>query len=477
MALRLYNTLTRQKEEVKPLEEGRIKIYSCGPTVYYPMHIGNIRAYANWDILHRALLFLGYEVDRYINITDVGHMTNDEDHGEDKIEESAKKQSKDPLEIADYYIRTVLNDFARLNYLHPDGSKVDPDMELSELKKHHWLRATAHVQEMIDMVKEIEKNGYTYETDQALYYDVTKFGDYTKLSGQRLEDKLVAVRDDVDVDPDKKHPADFVLWMKRVGKYENHIQHWNSPWGDGFPGWHIECSAMGCDALGDRFDIHTGGVDHISVHHSNEIAQNFGAFQHQVVNMWLHNEFLTAKDGGKLSKSKGNSWELDDLIAEGYDPLDLRYYFISIHYRQPIALSREGLDGAKASRRKLISRIEALGSEAGVVSEEYLGKFTAALEDDLNMSQSLAVVNELLSSDVVDSDKVATIKKFDEVLALDLVGNGEFVVPGAVEELVEQRRLARESKDYAKSDELRDKIDELGYIVKDTSEGQVLTKK
>lgn len=481
MALYLYNTLTRKKEKFKPITPGKVGVYTCGPTVYYPMHIGNIRAYANWDILHRSLKFLGYEVDRYINLTDVGHMTADADFGEDKIEEAAKKEGRSPLDVSNYYIGTVMKDFAALNYLHPDGSLVGKTGRIGKHMEHGWLRATDHVEEMIEMNKSIEANGYTYETDQALYYDVSKFGDYTKFSGQKLEDKLVAVRDEVNIDPDKRHPADFVLWMKRVGKYEKHLQHWDSPWGDGFPGWHIECSAMGTKYLGENFDIHTGGIDHIPVHHSNEIAQNFGAHKHPVVNYWLHNEFLTSKDGKKLSKSKGNSWDLEALEKEGFNPLDLRYYLISIHYRQPIALSREALQGARNSRLKVMEKLRALKIKSGgigCVIDERVDLFKATLEDDLNVSMAFAALFDLLSAKEKAEDILMTVLEFDKVFGLKLdQAVGDLEVPDRVRKLMKSREEARAKKDFALSDELRDKIDRLGYTVKDRATGQEVNKK
>lgn len=485
MALKLYNTLTREKELFVPHEKNLVRMYNCGPTVYWRMQLGNIRAYANWDILHRTLLYLGYDVDRVVNFTDVGHMTEDEDFGDDKIENTARSEGKTPQEISDHFINTVTQDFYSMNYLQPDGSQTRLDMTPDETKDHGWARATLHIEDMIAHNKMIEVNGFTYETEQALYFDVTKLPDYTKLSRQVLSDKLVGVRDEVIVDPNKKNPADFVLWMKRTGKYAKHLQHWESPWGDGFPGWHIECSAMGCKYLGEYIDIHTGGVDHISVHHTNERAQNIGAYGHEVVRFWLHNEFLTNKEGDKFSKSKGNAFTLVELREKGYDPLDLRYYFMSIHYRQPIRFSEDGLESAKNARKSLIDKILSLvrGSESldeGDILKTYDERFRESLMDDLNVSSALAVVSELLGSESKDSDKVRTILEFDRVLGLRLRESIEKALekdlPSEVQDLVDQRAKARAEKDYQRSDDLRDRLKEMGYEVLDGVNGQDVRK-
>jgi cysteinyl-tRNA synthetase len=492
MGLRLYNTLTRKVEDIVPIKANEISMYNCGPTVYWRMQIGNLRAYANWDILHRSLLYLGFKVKRVVNFTDVGHMTEDEDFGVDKIEKTALKEGKEPLDIANYYIQTVLNDFKLMNYLNPDGSVVDLSESVNKVGTHGWARATDHIQEMIDITKLIEKNGYTYETDLALYFDTSKYSDYTGLSWQKQDEKKVGVRDEVVVDPQKKNPADFVLWMKRVGKYQNHIMHWDSPWGDGFPGWHIECTAMGCKYLGDHFDIHTGGVDHIAVHHTNERAQNYAAFGHEVVNYWIHNEFITTESGDKLSKSKGNAWTLDEVIAAGFIPLDLRYLYISANYRVALKFSSKTLESAKNARLALEGRERKIAVKSvvekaeGKILDAFVSEFKLALEDNLNMSQAFAVVSKLLASDESASDILKTVLDFDRVLGLDLQkvvdeansdkSDSKLNIDPQVEEILEERKKARADKDFVKSDELRDKLKEKGFVVKDTSEGQILEK-
>lgn len=480
--MKLYSTLDRGIVEIKPLIDNTISIYSCGPTVYYRMHIGNIRAYVNWDILHRSLLYLGYDVKRVMNFTDVGHMTSDEDFGEDKLEKSASSEGVEPMEIANKYILTVLQDFSKMNILAPSGEKVDPKIDISLVEEYGFLRATSYVDEMIEIIKRIEANGYAYETDQAVYFDVTKLPEYTMFTGQSLSEKSEGVRDDVNVDSDKRNPADFVLWMKEVGRYANHTMHWSSPWGEGFPGWHIECSAMGTKALGNEFDIHTGGIDHIPVHHPNERAQNIGIFGHDAVKYWVHNEWLVNTNDDKLSKSAGNASNLPDVINAGFDALDVRYLFVSVNYRTKLKFSNEALEGARNARLNLMSRMRNLGNTQGEILPEYIERFKSTLENNLNISDSLALVNELLKSDEKKEDILATVLDFDKVFGLDIdsVLNEESEneeVSEDVQSLLDQRKTARENKNFAESDRLREEILKLGYTVLDTSEGQTLERK
>lgn len=479
--MRLYSTLDRKVVDIVPLKQGEISIYNCGPTVYSRMHVGNIRAYINWDILHRALVYLGFKVNRVMNFTDVGHMTADEDFGEDKIDVAARSTGKDPLEISNIYIRSVLEDFHKLNILSPSGYTVNLNWEMNELDKYGWLRATSYIKQMIEMIERMERNGYTYETDLAVYFDITKIEDYTIFTGQKLDEKSIASREDVEVDPDKRNPADFVLWMKRVGKYENHLMHWDSPWGDGFPGWHIECSAMGIEKLGEHFDIHTGGVDHISVHHPNERAQNIGSCGHPVVKYWVHNEFIVDGDEGKLSKSKGGALTLPELVELGYDPLDLRYLFASVNYRVQLRFSKEALDGARNARLKIFNRVLSLKEQSsgnGNILPEYKQRFEKALNDNLNMSEVFAILNDILKSSNSAEDILVTVYDFDRVLGFGLEGiqKEDDTVPTEIDTLLEQRRVARENKDFMESDRLRDLILSKGYRVLDTSNGQTVER-
>ena len=478
--MKLYNTLTRQEEEVKPSADGEIKVYSCGPTVYSRQHIGNYRAYINWDIFHRSLLYLGLKVKRVVNITDVGHLTSDDDWGADKMEKGAKLAGKSPNEIADHFIRTYLEDLSALNVLAPDASKVDPGMDLAKLSEHGWTRATEYIDTKIELNKMIESNGYTYETDQALYFDVSKYPDYTKLSGQKLSENIVGARDEVNQDPQKRNPADFVIWMKRTGPYANHLLHWDSPWGDGFPGWHLECSAMGWKELGESISVHTGGIEHIGTHHTNEIAQNFGAHQKEIVQMWLHNEHLLTIEGDKLAKSKGNAPTLPELLEHGFSPMDFRYLTASINYRMPVKFSLEALEGAKNARMNLIQRLQALSVESsggGEVIMQFKDRFTAALGENLNMSEAFAVLSEVVKSQEDPQDVIATVLDFDRVLGLDLESSIRVEIPEEVRDLLAEREEARSAKDFGRADKLRVAIEELGYMVSDTAQGQKVSRR
>lgn len=481
MELQLYNTLTRQKELVQPRHGKCLKIYNCGPTVYSRQHIGNYRAFAEWDVLHRALLYLGYCVERVTNITDVGHMTTDEDFGEDKMDKAAAKSGKQPIDIANEVIETFLEDLSKLNIMHPDGMAIDLKHDSSaNVAEHSWTRATDYIEEMVEAVEKIEKAGFTYETEQAVYFDVHKYDKYTELSRQKLEEKEVGVRDEVNVDPDKKHPADFVLWMKLAGKYENHIMHWSSPWGEGFPGWHIECSAMGCSKLGDHIDVHTGGIEHIPVHHTNERAQNFGMLGHDMVDMWVHNEHLVGKKGAKMSKSLGNIYTIPELEELGYDPLDLRYYYLTVKYNQPLYFSLEGLDSAKESRISLQNKISHLASSTSQADlsdrhalTEYIEKFKEALADDLNTPVALSIISDLLKVDAESEVLLSTIASMDNVLGLNLIENAftEIEVTPEIAAILESRAMARANKDYSKSDQYRNELNQLGYDVNDKPDG------
>ncbi|MBP5204610.1 cysteine--tRNA ligase [bacterium] len=487
--MKLYSTLDKKIVEIVPNKEGCISMYSCGPTVYSRMHIGNIRAYIDWDILYRSFIYTGYKMNRVMNITDVGHMTSNDDFGsdfgDDKMDKQAEKEGVQPIDIANKYIDTVLEDFKRLHILAPNGEIIPDNLTYEDVENYGWTRATTYVPQMIEFIKKIIANGYTYETDQAVYFDVTLLPDYNIFTGQKLEDKEVGVRDEVEEDKGKKHPADFVLWMKRVGKYANHIMNWDSPWGNGFPGWHIECSAMSTDRLGEYFDIHTGGVDHISVHHSNERAQNIGAYGHPVVKYWIHNEWLVTKDDAKLSKSKGAS-DLDEIISSGFTPMDLRYFFLSVNYRVKLQFSIEALEGAKNARKSLEDKIISLKEyKDGKVLESYKERFIENINNNLNMSGCLALVNELLKSTEKPEDILATLLDWDKVFGFgweELLNTqtNEFIYCEGdnveLDTLIKERIEAKSNKDYAKADKIRNKITDLGYTITDTPDGVKVTK-
>jgi len=444
--MKIYNTLTRQKEEFKSIKENEVGIYSCGPTVYWNQHIGNMYAFLNWDILTRALRYMDYKVTWMMNITDVGHNTSDEDAGEDKMEKGAKREGLTPWEIAKKYEVQFLDSLDLLNIKRPDVI---------------W-RATDHIEDQIELAKKIEANGFTYKTKTGLVFDTSKFPDYAKFANLKLNEMESGAR--VEVDEDKKNPWDFLLW---VTNQPNHIMKWNSPWGEGFPGWHLECTAMSTAKLGETFDIHTGGIEHIGVHHTNEIAQGFGAFGHNTANYWMHNAWLTLKDG-KMSKSLGNVYTIQDLVKMGYDQLAFRYLTLTSHYRNGLVFSLDSLKSSQVALNKLRGLLKEM-KNGGQINDSYKNEFIELLSNDLSTSETLALVWKLIKDDnVKDEDKKATILDFDRVLGLDL--NKEIVeekIPEEIFKLAEERQKARENKNWAESDRLREIIKNKGYLVED----------
>ncbi len=470
--MKLYNTLTKKTEELKPINPGHVNLYTCGPTVYNYAHIGNLRTYIFEDLLKRALLYEGFQVKHAMNITDVGHLVGDGDEGEDKLEVGAKREGKNPLDIAKFYKEKFFQDTDALNILRPDTV----------------LPATQAIPEQVEIIKTLEQKGFTYIGEKAIYFDTSKLADYGKLSGQKLSEKKSGAREEVVLDPDKKHPADFALWFFLKGKYENHILHWASPWGEGFPGWHIECSAISRKILGQPFDIHCGGVDHIRTHHTNEIAQSEAAFGLPLANMWMHGEFLLV-DSGRMGKSEGNFITLDTLKEKGFSPLDYRYMCLQAHYRTQLNFTWEGLHAAKNARYNLTLKAKELLVGNKIVTldtsatraTEFGIKFANAISDDLNITQALAVAWEMLGSEISGSQKFDLLMQFDRIFGLRLeeVKNikDTLVLTEDVEKLKQAREHARQKKDFAKSDELRKQIEELGYEVLDTPEGQKIKRK
>lgn len=451
--IKLYNTLTRQTDEFKPIRPGKAGMYVCGPTVYWFAHVGNMRSYVFADVVRRALEWDGFDVTLVMNITDVGHLTDDADAGEDKMIVAMRREGKSAADIVGMYTRAFLKDLERLN--------VEPAAA--------YPKATEHIPEQIRMVEELTKNGFTYETNDGVYFDTSKLPAYGRLSGQAGADKQAGARVEMG---QKKNATDFALW-KFSPEGEKRLMEWESPWGKGFPGWHLECSAMSRKYLGVPFDIHTGGVDHIAVHHENEIAQTEGAEGKLEANWWMHGEFLLA-DGGKMSKSLGNLYTLDDLIAKGYDPLAFRYFCLQAHYRSKLNFTFEALDAAQTALRRL--RAAARGWDAPEKeSAAYVERFREAVNDDLNLPRAMAVLWEL-----VDDADEPTAKKAASVLACDRVlglGLDQFVakrlaIPRSVQALLKNRQTAREAKDFSASDALRDEIAALGFAVEDTPEGQ-----
>jgi cysteinyl-tRNA synthetase len=452
--MKIYNTLTRQKEEFKPIEEGKVGVYSCGPTVYWNQHIGNMYAFVSWDILVRVLRYLGYNVTWVMNITDVGHNTSDADEGEDKMEKGAKREGLTPWQIAKKYEDQFIDSFKKLNVVTPD----------------FLPKATEHIEEQINLAKKMEERGFTYKTKTGLVFDTEKFVDYDKFANLKLEEMDVGNR--VEVDEEKKNPWDFLLW---ITNQPNHIMKWNSPWGEGFPGWHLECTAMSTKYLGETFDIHTGGIEHIGVHHTNEIAQGYGAFGHNTANYWMHNAWLTLKEG-KMSKSLGNVYTVQQLEEMGYDPLTLRFLILSTHYRSGLVFSLDSLKAAEVSLNKLRS-LSVENSDAKV-NEELKDEFVAAISNDVAMPEALAVVWKTVRSDIKPEQKWATILDFDKVLGLNLGVDSrkEKKIPEEVIELNNKRILLRKEKNYVEADKLREKINSLGYLVEDL-ENQCKIKK
>lgn len=460
--LRFYNTLSRSKEDFAPINPPEVTMYSCGPTVYNYAHIGNLRTYIFMDELRRTLKYAGYTTKSVMNITDVGHLTSDGDEGEDKMQAAARTQRKTPEQIAAMYSEVFFADLARLNILLPEIIS----------------KATENIPEMIAFVQKLVELGYGYETDDGIYFDISKFAGYGKLSRCNIEDALAGAR--VAVNTQKRHPADFALWKKAE---KNHIMQWNSPWGMGYPGWHIECSTMSKKFLGDRFDIHTGGVDHIPIHHENEIAQSEALEGHRVVNLWMHGEFMLV-DGGKMSKSLGNVYTVDDLIKKGYSPLAFRYFCLNTHYRNKLNFTFEGLDSAATAYSRLRAAISACksapnGDEAAKTAVADLKqKIEDAVADDLNYPLALGHVwtmSKLACREVYD-----TMTSLDALLGLSLHEPPEQKqddVPQEVIDIANSRLQARKAKDWATSDALRAKIDELGYTVLDTKDGFELKKK
>lgn len=454
--LKLYNTLTRQKEEFQPIEDKKVGIYTCGPTVYNYVHIGNLRSYVFADILVRVLKYNGYKVKQVMNITDVGHLTSDADEGEDKLEKGAEREGKSVKELVEFYTEAFIKDLEELNIGMPAI----------------FAKATDHIDEQIELIKKLESNGFTYRAKDGIYFDTSKLRDYGKLANLDVQGLRQGERVEV---RDKKNKTDFAIWKFSPAR-KKRMQEWESPWGVGFPGWHIECSAMSMKYLGGHFDIHTGGIDHIPVHHTNERAQNMAATGREVVNRWLHNEFVVLRDSGKMAKSEENFIILQTLIDRGYNPLAYRYLLLNIHYRNPVEFSWDAMDGARNSLNNLYEKVGALGSHwFGKADNNYAEKFLEAINDDLNMPQALAVVWDLLKDNSISNrNKQKTLLKFDKVLGLglDLVKEEKSEIPREVQELVFKREQARREKDWQKSDRLRDQIKKLGFKIEDTADGQ-----
>lgn len=462
--MKLYNTLSRSKEEFIPIKPGKAGMYSCGPTVYNYAHIGNMRTYVFMDVLRRTLEAYGYKVKSVMNITDVGHLTSDADEGEDKMARAAQEQKKTPWEIAQYYTDVFFKDLQALNIKRPN---LTP-------------KATEHIKEMLDFVQALAARGYGYETDDGIYFDISKFPDYGKLSGNDLEAQLAGAR--VEVNQQKRHPADFALWKKAP---KEHIMQWESPWGMGYPGWHIECSAMSRKYLGDTFDLHTGGVDHIPVHHENEIAQSEALLGHPAVHYWMHGEFMMV-DGGKMSKSLGNTYTISDLISRGYSPLAFRYLCLNAHYRSKLNFTWEAMSGAQVSYIRLLEgayrhKNAPRSPQAALLAQDAWEQFLEAAGDDLNIPKALGVAWTLIRSNIKSADIYDALLKMDGILGLNLAQyepeqQRDEPLPAEIAQLAEERQKARANKDWALSDSLREELRAKGYEAVDSKDGQRIKK-
>jgi cysteinyl-tRNA synthetase len=470
-----YNTLTRKKEDLGISKNGVVKIYNCGPTVYSRQTIGNFRTFVFSDLLRRTLEYLGYEVDQVMNITDVGHLTmteeqkrgkdleiTDTESGVDRMEKAASQENLTVWQVAEKYTELFLEDLEALNIIKP---KVMP-------------KATDHIPEQIAMIQKLIDRGYAYVTKTAVYFDTAKFKDYNRLSGQELNEKLTAVRNEVEKDSTKRNPADFRLWQLNQ---PDHSMLWDSPWGKGYPGWHIECSAMSMKYLGQPIDIHTGGTDHIPVHHTHEIAQSEGATGKKFVRIWMHAAFLVV-DGKRMGKSLGNAYTLADLKAKGFEPLELRYFYLGAHYRQILNFTWEALTAAKKRLHKLRQEIDLWRRQSagkGRVIAKLKSEFDKALEDDLNLPRAIAVLNELLTVKATPQAKLATAEAFDSVLGLNLVTKSELTGSELeqIERLIADREKFRRERNWLKSDELRKLLaDKYNVSIEDTPGGTIWKK-
>lgn len=459
--LKLFNTLNRKKEEFQPIKDKEVGIYSCGPTVYDYAHIGNMRAFIFADLLKRTLLYNGYQVLHVMNITDVGHLVGDSDMGEDKLAKAAREQRKTAWEIASYYREAFFADIKELNILLPD----------------RMPKATDHIKDMIKLIEALEKKRFTYRTSDGIYFDTAKLKDYGKLVKLDVEGLREGAR--VEPNPEKKNLTDFALWKFSPANAKRDME-WQSPWGVGFPGWHIECSAMSAKYLGQPFDIHTGGIDHVSVHHTNEIAQSEAATGKPLANFWLHSEFLMLNQG-RIGKSEGNIITIQELKKRGYSPLAFRYFVLQGHYRSKLSFSWEALQGAQNALNNLYSTVAEYaqgGTQIGCA--EFENEFLEAINDDLDTSKALAVVWNLIHSDYSGEAKLKSLFEFDKVLGLSLKETWEELclpLPDEIKKLVSSREKFRKGEKWEESDQLRKKIESLGFEIKDTDSGPLVKRK
>ena len=456
--LKLYNTLTRKKEIFKPFKNKEVGLYACGPTVYFFAHIGNLRTYIFEDILKRALEYNGYKVKHVMNITDVGHLTSDADSGEDKMIKALRREGKElnkesMFEIADFYTKAFKKDLRFLNIEEPDI----------------WCKATENIKEQIDLIKKIIKNGYAYETESAVYFNTFKLKEYKKLAKLDLKNLKKGAR--IKERSEKKNSTDFALWIKLKGEHKNHIMNWSSPWGEGFPGWHVECSAMSIKYLGNKIDIHCGGTDHIPVHHTNERAQNIAAIKKPVVKSWMHGAFLVLKTG-KMSKSRGKNITLQNLIEKGFDPLAYRYLCLNAHYRSMLTFSFDALKGAEQALNNLREKVREFKKSEDVLEssrfKNYLKKFNSFIGNDLDIPKALALTWKMVKDNKLsEREKYELLLSFDNIFGLDLQNVKEIKIPQEIKELVKKREQFRRANNWKRADQIRKKIEKLGFQIED----------
>ena len=459
--MKIYNTLSKKIEEFVPNVEGQVKMYTCGPTVYHYAHIGNLRTYIFEDVLEKGLKYLGYDVKRAMNITDVGHLTSDADTGEDKMLKGAQREGKTVYEIAEFYTEAFLNDMKDLNIKIPETIE----------------KASDNIDVYIEMIEKMLADDYAYISNGNVYFDISKAKDYYQLSGKNPEDLMIGVRDTVEEDKAKRNPADFVLWFT-LSKFENQAMKWDSPWGVGYPGWHIECSGINYKVFGEYLDIHCGGVDNIFPHHTNEIAQSEAFVGHKWCNYWCHGAYLN-DETGKMSKSKGEFLTVSLLKSKGYSPIDYRFFCLNSHYRNPLTFTFESLDGARKALKRLKSKTLALKDEGNLDNEtftKYDELYKEALSNDLNTSSMITILYDVLKDESLnDKTKLELVKSFDKVLSLDLLKEEESVIDTDLEKMIQEkiveRKEAKKNKDFATADKIRDELLEQGIKLIDTREG------
>lgn len=453
--LKLYNTLSRKKEEFKSIKPKKAGLYTCGPTVYWFAHIGNLRTYIFEDILKRVLEYNGYKVSHIMNITDVGHLTSDADTGEDKIEKGAKREGKTAWEIAEFYTKTFKNDLKRLNIKEPDV----------------WVKATDTIKEQIDLIKVLEKKGFTYILPDGVYFDTSKINDYGKLTGQKKKKLKAGAR--VEMVKGKKNITDFALWKFTPEGVKRQME-WDSPWGKGFPGWHTECVVMSSKYLGELFDIHCGGIDHIQIHHPNEMAQAEAAFGTDLANYWLHNDFVNLQ-GAKIAKSEGNIITIESLIEKEFNPLAYRYLCLTAHYRSKLSFSLRALEASQNALNNLrdaILDIKNKESQTKNKKDEYKNKFLEFINDDLNTPRALALMWDMIKDERLGGkEKKDLLLDFDKIFGLGLAKIKKSEIPEDIKNLSKEREKYRQQKDWQKADEIRKKIEDSGYSIEDTSQG------